>query len=339
MAKGRDYKQPTRAELQAMRESKLQGATASEAVRREISFLRNIGGAGDDLEWILFNQAWTELGFERIGDWWEQRVLPVLVHVDLRPSAALAERVIAAIAADEAGLPKAQRRTQREIASIARTSQAKVSRSRHDASESGSDLEGRRKPAAKDAPEPPANDPLDEFPAVIDAVNKRINKTAADAANAPADETSNEAGGMSAGDVSAAGPDVTYGHSGPAVNPNDITDEEPAAPNRSDSSTPPQEGVPAGGDETGPEAHPAGSDSGPVLEQPEQDGTGVDRPAPAPSDPAALLDWFADMWAQVDADVSGPLLTDDDMQMISESLNRIVFVVDLLIKWRDRAQP
>jgi hypothetical protein len=85
---------------------------------------------------------------------------------------------------------------------------------------------------------------------------------------------------MSAGDVSAAGPDVPNGHSGPAVNPNDITDEESDGPDAS--STPPQEGVPAGGDETGPEAHPAGSDSGPVLEQPEQDGTGVDRPAPAP---------------------------------------------------------
>lgn len=140
-SKGKDYTPPTRAELEAMRESKLQGAPVSEAVRREISFLRNVGGAGDDLEWILFNQAWTELGFERIGDWWQQRVLPVLVNLDLRPSPALADRVIAAISADEAALPKAQRRTQREIASIARTNQSRVSRSRPDSPESESDLE------------------------------------------------------------------------------------------------------------------------------------------------------------------------------------------------------
>lgn len=141
-AKSTGYKKVlTGAEQRALAQQLSPTRAPSEASVREASFLRNITGAGDDLEWILLNQAWTQIGFERVGDWWEQRVLPVLDKLDLRPSASLAERVIAAIEADEQVLPKAQRRTQREIASIAKTSQSRVSRLLADSRESRSDLD------------------------------------------------------------------------------------------------------------------------------------------------------------------------------------------------------
>jgi hypothetical protein len=165
------YQKPMGSELRALREQREASAPTSEAGRREASFLRNIAGAGDDLEWILFNQAWTQLDFERVGDWWEQRVLPVLEKLDLRPSASLAERVIAAIEADEQVLPKTQRRTQREIASIAKTSQSRVSRLLADSRASGSDLGGA---TGADDPQPePA--PAD----IPDALRTAIENTAA----------------------------------------------------------------------------------------------------------------------------------------------------------------
>lgn len=151
--KNAGYRKLTGAEQRALAQQLAPTAAPSEATVREGSFLRNVTGAGDDLEWILLNQAWTQLGFERVGDWWEQRVLPVLEKLDLRPSVSLAERVIAAIQADEQVLPKVQRRTQREIASIAKTSQSKVSRSLPNARESGSDLEEASAAGPVDPPE------------------------------------------------------------------------------------------------------------------------------------------------------------------------------------------
>lgn len=129
-------------DLRAQAEARMaaQADPAAEARRREQSFLRNTKAAGEDLEWILLNRAWTQLGFERPGDWWEQRVTPVLVNMDLRPSAHLIELAVNTIAVDEKGLPAAQRRTQRELASLVRTTQSKVSRLRPDADASGADL-------------------------------------------------------------------------------------------------------------------------------------------------------------------------------------------------------
>jgi len=136
-------RKPTGAELRAQRDQRLgQPYEMQEAGRRERSFLKNITGAQDDLEWILTNRAWSQLGFERVADWWQARVVPAAGgFVDLRPSSAMVGRVIQAIVADEAELPKVQRRTQREIASIVRTSPATVSRSLHVPDETGSDLD------------------------------------------------------------------------------------------------------------------------------------------------------------------------------------------------------
>jgi hypothetical protein len=72
---------------------------------------------------------------------------------------------------------------------------------------------------------------------------------------------------------------------------------------------------------------------------PEQGGTGVTRPAPDPSDPAALIQYFADLWGYVDFEAAGPLLTSADMQMLDQSLISIANGVEALVKWRERAQP
>lgn len=344
MAKRKDYQQPTRDELLAMRESKIQAGPISEAARREGSFLRNIVGAGDDLEWILFNQAWTELGFERIGDWWEQRVLPVLVKLDLRPSALLAERVIAAISADEAGLPKVQRRTQREIAAIARTSQSKISRSRPDAPESGSDLEN---PAAEGKGSP-----------LVDAVRGEIedvaaNQAAAEAASRPADD----GGPVPTSPPSAAGtgafPVGEADRPVPAVTPEPTEMPPPLG----DAAGEQSEGhADSAGDETDPETPVSGEVDGqeqqglsgvsepaaPGPEQPEELVEGADAlpaaPVPHFGDPAALIAWFADRFEEVDADACGPLLAGDDFELIGASLVRISNVVDLLATWPERTQ-
>ena len=146
-------------------------------------------------------------------------------------------------------------------------------------------------------------------------------------------------GGTTLTEPPAAGPGAsTAGEAdrpGPAVTPTDITEDDvrPA----SGVVLPPasEPGVDEAGRPAEPEEPPAFSGEA----DPVQDGPGVPRPAPDPSDPAALLDWFAEQWEQVDADVSGPLLTDEDVILLEDSLNRIVFTFELLIKWRDRAQP
>jgi hypothetical protein len=350
MAKAKDYTPPTRAELEAMRESKVLGAPASEAVRREISFLRNVGGAGDDLEWILFNQAWTELGFENVGDWWEQRVLPVLVNVDMRPSASLADRVMAAIAADEAGLPKLQRRTQRQIAALARTSQARVSRSRSDANESGSDLEKAAKPASS---------PLVEaLRTEIESVEDKQKNTTHDPA-VPSTEDTTDGGGPTAnsGTTPAAGSGAQTHEGeadrlGPAVTPTEghrgltlgETDDAGPSSGTTDSATEQRpSSIPLPAEQVEVQA-PAGV-TAPAPPNPEELEERTDEqddevlpPLPHAGDPAALIAWFADRFDQVDPDVTGPLLPSDDLALIAASLDRIVFVVDRLTDWHERAQ-
>lgn len=76
----------------------------------------------------------------------------------------------------------------------------------------------------------------------------------------------------------------------------------------------------------------------PAEQVEEQAPAGVTAPAPHHGDPAALLAWFAERFEQVDPDVSGPLLTADDMALIGESLGRVVFVVDRLTDWHERTR-
>lgn len=106
-----------------------------------------------------------------------------------------------------------------------------------------------------------------------------------------------------------------------------------------------------------PSATPTGDGSSPEEPQPvappEQDGSGVDRPAPASGptfdevldehapDPGArvvaALEELAEEYEALDVDVIGPLLTSDDLAGIDRALNRVVAIVELLIRWNERA--
>jgi hypothetical protein len=96
-----------------------QAAAVREAVRREASFLGNLAGAQDDYEWIVEREAWTDLGHETFADWWQARVQPTMRALSMRPTRALADKVVQRVRADEAELPPAQRRTQQQLADLA----------------------------------------------------------------------------------------------------------------------------------------------------------------------------------------------------------------------------
>jgi hypothetical protein len=102
-----EVKRRSGADLRAQRDQRLgRPYELQEAGRREASFLKNITGAQDDLEWILTNRAWSQLGFERVADWWQARVVPAAGgFVDLRPSPALRERQYSPVWRSRARLP------------------------------------------------------------------------------------------------------------------------------------------------------------------------------------------------------------------------------------------
>lgn len=153
--KGDDLKKRSGAELRALRDQRQreQGGpyAGQEASRREASFLSNLSGARDDYEWIVANQAWTKLGHESYTAWYLARVQPLMQALGARPTPELAADVVQRVREEEAVLPAAQRRTQRELAELAGVHQSSVSRSAPDANACGSDLE---EPAEDPAPAP-----------------------------------------------------------------------------------------------------------------------------------------------------------------------------------------
>lgn len=198
----------------------------------------------------------------------------------------------------------------------------------------------------------------------IESVEANQKKTAAEVVDRPAD-----GGETDIAEPPADGPGAsTVGEAdrpGPSVNPTNVTDEErgpvvpvaPPAPSEvpgvapsdgaeaghesRDDSVPADEqprgpaGVPgpAAAPQTTPESSPG---SGEAV-QGEAEGP---RPVPEPSDPAALLGWFAaDMWSQVDYDAAGPLLSDDDVTWLGQSLEFIAELFDRLIKARNAQLP
>lgn len=297
----------------------------AEAERHEGVLLKGIGSVQESFDWIVDNGAWTDLGFESVVEWWETRIRPVMVQMELRPSADMANKLLAKVREQERALPPAQRRTQKELAEVALVSDWKArgrKESRNRRTAAGSDLD--TPPQAPSAE--PATDPLDEFPAVQDAVAATI---AEQAKNSPAGPQPSDTGEEADADV----------RTGADGGRSESSTPEPTGPLPGDAADE-AEDEPAG-DETGddePSLPSSGGSSDPVDE--EQALVGV--PAPAPphfGDPAALLDWFAEQYEQVDVDVSGPLLTEDDWHLIDESLGRIAHVVELLAKWSERARP
>lgn len=90
----------------------------AEAERHEASFLRNMGQAKEDFDWLVTNEAWTHLGFLTFADWWDARVFPVASGLGMRPTREVARSVVEKVAEEQKALPKDQRRSQRQIAEM-----------------------------------------------------------------------------------------------------------------------------------------------------------------------------------------------------------------------------
>lgn len=90
-----------------------------EARKREESFIGNLADAQDDYEWIVEHRAWKTLGWDTFAEWWTDRVTPIMRALSMRPTREIAARVVEQVRQEEAALPPAQRRTQRELAELA----------------------------------------------------------------------------------------------------------------------------------------------------------------------------------------------------------------------------
>lgn len=94
----------------------------------EAAFLAGLGDVQDLYHQIIETQAWTDLGWDSFGDWWDRRVKPAMQALSMRPTREIAAAVVEQVRAEEAELPPAQRRTQRELAEMVGSSEATVGR-------------------------------------------------------------------------------------------------------------------------------------------------------------------------------------------------------------------
>jgi hypothetical protein len=109
----------------------------------EEAFLGGLEDAQTAYEEIVATQAWTELGYDSFAEWWTDRVTPTMRALSMRPTREIAASVVQQVRAEEAELPPAQRRTQRELAEMAGVSQGATAvrpRSTPERSLSGDDL-------------------------------------------------------------------------------------------------------------------------------------------------------------------------------------------------------
>lgn len=216
---------------------------AAEAARHEQFFLGSMASAREHFDWIVSNSAWLLLGFQTFADWWEVRVAPLAAGLGMRPTREIARTVIDMVAEEQKALPKEQRRTQRQIAEIVGVGVGTVNRQLNPVAESPNGTPGS-------VPNGTGGDPLDQFPAAKQAVNDVLdNQTSGLVDTSPVDESGED-------------------HPATAA-PGEVEDGGPSS--AADVSTP---SAPQTGDGSSPE------ESDPVDER-EQDGAGVSRPAPA----------------------------------------------------------
>lgn len=118
--------------------------TAEQAESLEAAFLGGLEEAQVAYERIVEHEAWTILGFETFTAWWGDRVQPMMRALSMRPTREIAAAVVEQVREEEAALPSAQRRTQRELAEMAGVDQKTISnwtRSTHEETSSDLDLE------------------------------------------------------------------------------------------------------------------------------------------------------------------------------------------------------
>lgn len=164
-----------RAQSEAFATARLDPSVQARA--KEQSFLKSLTTAQDDFEWIMTNAAWTLLGHDTFTSWWESKVQPIMRVLPFRPTREVAGTVIERVRAEEAELPKAQRRTNKEIAALVGASEATArragSRSLQASRDAGADL-GRSADV-----EPSAEPRLEPTGDVTAALTQAIADTAA----------------------------------------------------------------------------------------------------------------------------------------------------------------
>lgn len=144
-------------------------ATRSEAQLLEEAFLGGLEDMQNAYERIVETEAWLSLGFDSFAGWWQQRVMPTMRALSMRPTREIAAAVVDKVREEEAELPPAQRRTQRELADMVGVGKDTVgrllgTRSAPDASAPQPDLE--HQPVAM----PARQDDADAIVAAIDEV-------------------------------------------------------------------------------------------------------------------------------------------------------------------------
>lgn len=85
----------------------------------EEAFLGGLEDAQNAYEEIVATQAWQTLGYDTFAEWWQDRVVPAMRALSMRPTKEIAASVVEQVREEEAALPPAQRRTQRELAEMA----------------------------------------------------------------------------------------------------------------------------------------------------------------------------------------------------------------------------
>lgn len=101
--------------------------TTDEARQLEEAFLAGLNDAQDAYERIVHGSAWIALGYGTFAEWWEIRVRPIMRALSMRPTREIAAAVIEQVRQEEAELPSAQRRTQRELAEMVGVTQQAIS--------------------------------------------------------------------------------------------------------------------------------------------------------------------------------------------------------------------
>lgn len=190
-SKGGSYTPPTRAEVEAMRAEKFQLVPNGEAGRRERKLLEHYSGAHADLQWIVDNNAWHDLGFDTFTAWYTERVRPAVAAAGLRPTQEFALYVLENVQSDEAALPKQQRLLQRELADLVGVSVSTLRRLSQDPPQTsngaGVDLEDGDAPDPADIPDALTQAIQETAAHTSGAVPPANTKTAAGAPTTPAD--------------------------------------------------------------------------------------------------------------------------------------------------------
>lgn len=151
---------------------------ATQARSHEAAFLKHMSQAREDFDWIVANEAWVHLGHATFADWWDARVTPIAASLGMRPTREIAKTVIEKVVEDQKDLPKAQQRSQREIAAMVGVSQKSVSRSLTESNDSTADL-GEA-----------ATDPVDAMHAALEDIDAHLAGQAGQRTEDPTNEES-----------------------------------------------------------------------------------------------------------------------------------------------------